>query len=376
MPAPPLDPGDVYLHALANGALFLLASDGRSRLVTLDDAIAITTGCQRAGCRVLAAWDDSAVAVAAVEAVRAAGVTPVAIEAPSPQRWDHGTTALIEAAAVGNQRLLEDLLARGVPVDERDVSGSSALHHAAANDNAAAVDALVAAGAAVDLANHDGFTPLDLAVATRAAAAAARLRALGARPAGADRGAVAFHRAHLVVFFGWLVPPLVLLAVIAASWPPSPWAAALVGLVLGLLAAGGPPLAFWRGGAPVRLEGTTLTIVGLRGRRAIDLTACTLVGLGGSPAPEGVGRARWLLLAHPDGAPVSARTLRRLRVPAEERDALAARVDRLVVVALDGGHRHEVIRPVGDVLTSRGADLSGAVRAHLAVARRRGRGEA
>ena len=189
---PPLDPGDVYLYSHGNGAIFVLEARGRSRLVTLDDAVAVVAGCHTAGGRVVVGWDDTAIARAVIERIRSAGVPVVeAAGAQPPHTWGEGTDAVMEAAAVAADRLLDDLLARGVDVQHRDDSGSTALHHAAAHGNLHAIEALVSAGADLDLANHDGFTPHALALATRQQAAAQRLVALGAaRVGGPGAGAV------------------------------------------------------------------------------------------------------------------------------------------------------------------------------------------
>lgn len=372
MPAPPLGPGDIYLHALANGALFLLESDGRSRLVTLDDAASIATGCHQAGCRILAACDDAPIAIAAMHRLRATGVSLVEIEAPSPQSWDEGTTALMEAAVHGNQRLLEDLLARGVPVDQRDDSGSSALHHAAAHGNVEAIDALLAAGATVDLVNHDGLTPRDLATATRQRAAAERLGDRGARAGGYVPGAIELRRAHRLAYFGQLAFPLLAFVVpTLIVWPPSFPTIVLPVLCLALfLSLGWLPAVFWCGGAPVRISGTAVTLVGLRGRRTVDLTRATVLALTRSSAPD-TGRTKWLLIGHPDGGRVSRRVLRRLDLHGDERDAFAARADRVVVVPLDGGNWDEVVHPLGNVASTRGIEMTQRFTAHLAAARRR-----
>ena len=66
---------------------------------------------------------------------------------------------------------------------------------------------------------------------------------------------------------------------------------------------------------------------------------------------------------------MSRRGLRRLAIPADELDAVADRVERAVVVTLDGVHRDEVIRTVGNLLSSRGVDLSTSLRRQLADAR-------
>ena len=82
------------------------------------------------------------------------GAEFVEFDAAPPQTWNAGATALMEAASNGSQRILDDLIARGATIGERDESGSSALHHAANKGEVAAIESLVAAGAA--LAGRDG----------------------------------------------------------------------------------------------------------------------------------------------------------------------------------------------------------------------------
>jgi hypothetical protein len=320
---------------------------------------------------VVVARDDGPMATAVLDRIGERGV-PVVPFAPAgpPHSWDSGTNALIESAAVGSDHILDDLIERGVDVHHRDVSGSTALHHAAAHGNLHAIDALVAAGADLDLPNLDGFTPLGLARATRETAGAQRLADLGARPAPPD-GTVVFGRGHSGTLYWRLLAPLAMLLTAAAFlWPLSVvdalvLAVALVGYVL--LA---PPLAFWAGGAPRRLDGSVLTLSGLFGRsRRVDLSGVTAAAIGGSRSRSSALGARWLVLAHPDGERVSRRGLRRLAIPADELDAVADRVERAVVVTLEGVHRGEVIRAVGNLLSSRGVDLSASLRRQLSTAR-------
>ena len=368
---PALEPGDVYLYAHDNGAIYVLGSDGRSQLSPLAEALSVVGGCHAAGHRVMAARDDGSIAAAVLEQIGERGV-PVVPFAPArpPHSWDSGTDALIEAAAVGSDHILDDLIERGADVHHRDDSGSTALHHAAAHGNLHAIDALVAAGADRDAPNLDGFTPLGLALATRETAGAQRLTDLGARSA-ASEGTVVFGRGHSGTLYWRLLAPLAMLVTAGAFlWPLSivdalVLAAALTGYVL--LA---PPLAFWAGGAPRRLDGPVLTLAGLFGRsRRVDLEAVTAAAIGGSSSRSSALGARWLVLAHPAGQRVSRRGLRRLAIPTDELDDVAGAVERAVVVTLDGVHRDEVIRTVGNLLSSRGVDLSTSLRRQLTAAR-------
>lgn len=370
---PVLATGDIYLYAHANGAIYLGYGDGRSMLVTLADAVDAAEGCAAAGCRVVVGNDDEPIAVHVVERVRAASV-PVEAFAPAapPHSWGSGTDALMEAASIGNDLLLDDLVARGADVGHRDASGSTALHHAAANGNLHAIDALVDGGADLDLANAEGFTPLQLARACREHDAASRLIERGAAPSGiaGARSGVRFSRAHAGTAYVWLVPAAFVVVAVAAAWPLTPLVALGLAAFAGAVAVVAPPRPFWLGGIPQRLDATVLTVRRPFGRtRTVDLAEVTVAGLGGSTHRGARLGARWILLGHPAGTPVTRRSLRRLLVPPQDLDALAARMDRIVVVPLAGGRTDEVIRPVGNALSGLGIDLSSTLRAQLVRAR-------
>lgn len=298
--APELAPGDVYIHALANGAVFVLESDGRSRLAPLDDALAVAVACEASGCRVRFGRQPGPLADDVDRRLRNRGVTlHVVAGAVAPQTWDAGTTALMEAAAAGNDRLLDDLVTRQATLEDRDVSGSTALHHAAAAGNLHAIDALVAAGLDPDQPNAEGFTPYRLAIAARRLEAGQRLADLGA-DTGAGAGApVTFHRSHRRAMQVWLVLPVldvVVAVVVGVTVHP------LVGLVVGaallaVLSRLAPPRQLWAGGAPLRLEGTTLTVQGLGAARQVDLRSVTVAAIEGVERPavrlrRAVDRAR------------------------------------------------------------------------------------
>lgn len=371
---PPLADGDVYVYLHGNGAIFVRYGDGRSMLVPLDELLSVATGCHAAGHRVVAAWDSTPIALDVVQRLRAAGLPVVEADVTQPPHtWNEGTDALIEAAAVGTDHLLDDLIARGADIHHQDDSGSTALHHAAANGNLHAVDALVAAGADRDLVNRQGFTPHMLAMACRQQEAAQRLETVGADPSPGATTAVStvsFSGSHYGTVYVWLVPLVLVGALIGFLWPLN--LVGWLGVAAYVVAYGVvvPPLAFWAGGVPRRLDGTSLTLRRVTGStRTVDLADVTLAGAGGSVSRMTFMGARWLLLAHPEGHPVSRRTLRRLLVPSGELDAFAQRADRVIVVPLDGKNRDEVMVPVGNALSVRGVDLSASLRAQLARAR-------
>lgn len=371
--APELAPGDVYIHALANGAVFVLESDGRSRLAPLDDALAVAVACEASGCRVRFGRQPGPLADDVDRRLRNRGVTlHVVAGAVAPQTWDAGTTALMEAAAAGNDRLLDDLVTRQATLEDRDVSGSTALHHAAAAGNLHAIDALVAGGLDPDQPNAEGFTPYRLAIAARRLEAGQRLADLGA-DTGAGAGApVTFHRSHRRAMQVWLVLPVldvVVAVVVGVTVHP------LVGLVVGaallaVLSRLAPPRQLWAGGAPLRLEGTTLTVQGLGAARQVDLRSVTVAAIGGSSGRQSAYGARWIVLDQPDGPPVDRDGLRRLMIPSAELDAVAGRFGRALVLPLAGDRHDEVILALGTTLSGLGVDLSAGLRGQLDHARR------
>lgn len=374
VPAPDLAPGDVYLYAFDNGAVFVLGTDGRSQLSPLDDAVEVAAGCHAAGCRVVLGRDPGPVAGTLTDRLRSQGVPAEEIDAAAPQTWSDGTTALMEAAAHGNDRLLDDLVARGATLHDRDVSGSTALHHAAANGNVHALEALVGAGLDPDDRNRDGFTPYRLATATRQLAAAQRLADLGADTgAGAD-GAITFRGHGATTWAWWAIPILDVAAAViigATVHPVAGLAFAVVTLAIALRLR--PPSQHRAGGAPRRLTGTTLTIRGASGTRDLDLRQVTTAAIAGATGDQAYLGGRSLLLDHPDGAPADRDALRRLGVPAAELDAVAGRMGRVVVVPLAGGHHREVVLAVGNVLSGLGVEMSPSLRAQLARAREEAR---
>ena len=74
-----------------------------------------------------------------------------------------GTTLLMVAVEESNLPAVELLVARGAPLDERDVRGSTALAQATQMGFEEAVEALLAAGANPNTTDATGMTPLDVA---------------------------------------------------------------------------------------------------------------------------------------------------------------------------------------------------------------------
>jgi hypothetical protein len=69
-------------------------------------------------------------------------------------------TRLMYAARCGDVTRITWLLARGAPMEMKNIAGSTALHCASWSGHADAVRALLAAGAIVEAANNSGCTPL------------------------------------------------------------------------------------------------------------------------------------------------------------------------------------------------------------------------
>jgi ankyrin repeat protein len=70
---------------------------------------------------------------------------------------------LPEAAAAGDVRRMESLLARGTDLESRDSEGSTALHHAARTGNVAAMRLLVESGADINALGAEGRTAFHFA---------------------------------------------------------------------------------------------------------------------------------------------------------------------------------------------------------------------
>jgi len=368
---PPLAAGDLYLYSHGNGAIFVLEHDGRSRLVTLGEALAVATACDDAGCRVVVGADEGPLAMDVIAQIITSGVPVVPFDAPTPpHKWPNGGDALKEAAQVGSHHILDDLIERGADLDGRDNSGSTALHHAAAYGNTHAVDALLRAGADPNVINARGLTPYATAMAARERPTAERLATLGADAGAGVRDEVRFSLSNHVTVVVWVFQligiPCVATVVL---WPLSFLdVAGIVALVAAYLRFVFPPRVFWSGGVPRRLLGTTLTLRRFIGStRDVDLADVTYAAVGGSGGS--VHGARWFILGHPSGRPASDRMIRRLYVPATEVDEVAAHMDRVVVIPAYAVDRENVLLAMGNVLSGLGVDMSPTFRQQLADAR-------
>jgi hypothetical protein len=372
---PTLGPDDVYVYASGNGALFVLEGTGGSGLVPLATVLAVAERASGAGARVLVAQDDTPLADSALDALRARGVALVDVpDAPAPHVWPNGTDALMDAAATGDDVLLDDLVGRGADVHHRDVSGSTALHHAAAHGNVHAVEAIVAAGGDLEAVNVDAMTPLELARTTRQEAVAARLIELGASVDTVSAEPVVFARTSawtLWVMALLPVPPVVIALVLL--WPLSVIDVLVVVLVVAAYVWALPPRPFWAGGVPRRLDGDRLQLRSLLGReRTVDLADVTAGGIAGARGRR-ANTSRTILLAHPDGAPASPKQLQKMGVPKHEVDAFADRFERVIAVIPSGYHSDEAVLAVGNRLSALGVDLSTSFRDQLAAARHEAR---
>ena len=77
-----------------------------------------------------------------------------------------GASRLHFAAAIGDTRAIESLLAAGADVNAKAENGITPLHEAAQYStwNAGAIETLISAGADVNARESDGYTPLHVAV--------------------------------------------------------------------------------------------------------------------------------------------------------------------------------------------------------------------
>lgn len=101
------------------------------------------------------------------------------------RRWsgDEGWTPLMAAAAAGNEDIVEQLLAAGAVVDQRNARGRTALLFAAWYGRSLVVRRLLVAGADASATDDAGHTPLQVAVAYGDAATVSIL----SRPSPAPR---------------------------------------------------------------------------------------------------------------------------------------------------------------------------------------------
>jgi ankyrin repeat protein len=103
------------------------------------------------------------------------------------EAWLDELPPLVRAAAKGDDREVERILARGTDPNEADSSGWTALHAAATRNHVDVVRRLLSSGADVDARTEDGVTPLlNAACAGRPVIEA--LLAAGANAAAKDRG--------------------------------------------------------------------------------------------------------------------------------------------------------------------------------------------
>ena len=82
---------------------------------------------------------------------------------PDSRLDDSGKTALMLAAAAGNEQMVALLLRYKAKPDYRDTVGNTALSYAAFGGHREATEALLRAGASPDLENRQGMTPLMIA---------------------------------------------------------------------------------------------------------------------------------------------------------------------------------------------------------------------
>jgi len=112
-----------------------------------------------------------------------------------------GNTPLHEAAARGDRRGVEALLASGANIDARNTRGETALHRCALRGNRETTQTLIEGGAQVNARTHQGDTPLHLAAWSGIRENIAALVRAGANPGARNHnnetpGEVAIARDH------------------------------------------------------------------------------------------------------------------------------------------------------------------------------------
>lgn len=379
---PQLLGGDIWLHLRRDGAITFAVADLKPFYVPLPTAIEFAEAAHEDGAKVFLS-SDGPDSYGAREALTKLDVTIVPHEAGPPAESRRGITALMGAAAKGNDVILDDLIERGVDVHAADNEGSTALHHAAARGQTHAIRSLVAADSDIEQANSDGLRPYDVAVGAQQQDAVELLVSLGAKPQPA--GPIRFRRIH----YGQVVAiPIIVAANVAVAIGMTFWHPIASVIYLAFCAAFilliGPPRAWWAGGVPRTLDGSRLTLRRWNGQRiVVDLATVRFLASGRSLGPKpkaGLpwsGLPRWiapcLLLAHRDGVPVKRRRdFQRMHVPSnDEIDLLVRRNERWVVVVLDTWRWYEVVVPVANVLAARKVEMSPTMRDLVLLAQHR-----
>ncbi|MGY6500710.1 MAG: ankyrin repeat domain-containing protein [Acidimicrobiales bacterium] len=364
----PMVPGDICVHAHANGAVVLVDADHRWSLVTLADAVAAAAAAGDRDSRVfLLREDDSEMAMSTIAAVVATGARTVDYSTVvAPFTWPNGGSALMVAALEGRLDLLDDLIERGADVNRRDDAGATALHHAAVGGDLDCVRRLLGAG--VDRTVQD--------LSGRTAAAVARFHghmevgaALG--DAATDRGPVRFGRGSarpLVTTLGPLVAVPALGAL--AAWPVDGVDIAVIGLLLAAcvlrVMARGPLLT---GGVPVGVDGSLLTLRRWWGTRIeVDLsrTAAAELVLSRS-AGAGLSVDHTLVLVgEMVGSPTNRRSLGRLVHDETMVEELGGSGPRTCPVVVSQRVVDQVLETVGPVLSAGGVALGPGLRSAVA----------
>jgi hypothetical protein len=167
MPGPDaaLGPDDVYVHVADDGGLFAVGADRRrSAWITADELRArVDLARARGGAVVVSAEQRRTnLARAIIEELALGGELVWADPLPETQR-EEGITSLMSASYVGALPLVEDLLARGAPVDARDERDYTALTFAAQAGHVEVVRRLLAAGADLESRDELGDTPVLMA---------------------------------------------------------------------------------------------------------------------------------------------------------------------------------------------------------------------
>jgi len=158
----------VFVHIGDDGTLLMVGGPGgRSHSMTSRELFSKVEGLASRGLVLLYSLDAppqtaSAAARSTVARLEAMELTIKRVDAPlgGASPYGEGATILMAKSQAGDLPWIEDLLDRGVLLDEADDAGKSALTYAAGVGRVAVVTRLLRAGARVDHGDRDGSTAL------------------------------------------------------------------------------------------------------------------------------------------------------------------------------------------------------------------------
>jgi len=159
----------LYVHLRSDGGIYVVrGSDGSGECVTeaaLRDELGHIRAIQGEVLLTLGAPEGELPAYVKrlYDAIRASGLPLTMARTPHPiaaKRLDGGATTLIAAAIVGDDGLVDDLVRRGVPLEDQDDFGYTALMMAANRGHTRIADCLLDHGADANAVDRDRSTPL------------------------------------------------------------------------------------------------------------------------------------------------------------------------------------------------------------------------